>query len=427
MRTLLAVLVLVIAAIVGFNYYSAQSAGRFQYQVQKVRAMDIVDAVAVTGYAEATDLWVVQSEMPGGVVEKVYVNFNDEVKEGQVLATLNSEIQKINLEKAKSDLERAESAVDRAKFLLQGAEAGLAASLADLDAAKRSSATTERIVEERLIPKVKADTSRDLVKKAEAGVDEARSKIRQAQAGKIEAESQVKAAQIAVELAQYYLDKTVLRSKWRGIVLNKDIREGDVLGGPKFSLNPDAATAPFILAAPLDHMQAIVKVSEADYSRVKVGQKATFKIDAYPDETFEATVVQVRNAPNSDRTAVSYATVLKFDNRRDKATGEWMVKPRSTVTADIVVRKVSKALAVPSSCFYFSPGQGIDIPTVGAGEKVAWRVGADGRPQPVVVKTGISDGSYTQIEAGDVAEGDEVIVGRPKEEAKSGFSIPLTN
>lgn len=426
MRLFLLFLVLAVGGVIGVNYYVSASAKQKDYTLAKVKRADITESVAVTGYAEPTDVWVVQSELPGGVVEKVFVNFNEDVKEGQVLAQMSSEIQRIQLEQAKFSLERAQSAVKRANSLMEGAEAGLTAALADLDAARRRFATAEESAKNKLIPESTVDNAMDQVKKAEAGVEEARSRINQARAGKVEAESQVKAAEIAVRLAEYHLEKTELKSRWNGTILNKEIREGDTVGRPQFSLN-DSPSALFQIAAPLDKMQAVVKVSEADYSRVKVGQTATFRIDAYPEEVFEARVEQIRNAPTSDRTAVSYATVLSFANRKDPSTGEWMVKPRSTVTADIIIRQVQNALAAPTTAFYFSPGSGVDIPAAGPGQRVLWRIGKSSAPEPLVVNVGVSDGTLTQIETAELVEGDEVVVGRPKEAPKSSFSIPLAN
>lgn len=427
MRGIVIALILVVVAIVFANAYVSFAPAHAHFISAKVQKMDITDTVAVTGQAEPTAIWLVQPEVPGGVVEKVLVNFNDPVKEGQILVITSSRIQEINLEKAKLDLGRAQSAVNRATSLIETAQAGLVAANAEFDAAKRRYLTAEESVRNKLIPESAADNLNDFVKKAEAGVEEARSRIAQAQAGKIEAESQAKAAQIAVDLAEYYLDKTKLRSKWNGIVLNKDIHEGDVLGRPQLSLmDSQSPSAPLQIAAPLDHMQAIVKVSEADYSRVKVGQKATFRIDAYPDELFDATVVEIRDSPTSDRTAVSYATVLKFANKKDPETGQWMIKPRSTVTADIIVRRVDGALAVPSSAFYYTP-PGIDVPPIGPGQKVVWKRGDDGNPVGVVITIGVSDGTYTQVVSGDLIEGDTLVVGRPREEQKKGFMIPIAN
>lgn len=423
MRTFLVLLILLISAIVGVNYYHTLHPTRLNYFTDKAKRRSITESVAVTGYAEPIDVKVVQSELPG-LVEEVLVDFNDTVKEGQVLARLSSDMQRIQLLKAESDVQTARASVMRGDAATQAAQAGLMAAEADLDAAKRSLDTAAAIGSEKLIPTSKVDSQRDQVRKAEAGYSESKSRIKQAEAGKAEAESHLKAAEVALQLAQIALKKTELKATRDGIILNKDIRVGDTVGRPQFSLT-EPAPALFQISAPLEKMQAIVKVGEADYSRVKVGQSATFRIDAYPDDVFEAKVKQIRNAPNNDRTAVSYATVLEFNNRKDPRTHEWMVKPRSTVNADIMVRKVENVLSVPNAALLFSPS-GVTIPDVLGGKTLVWRINAEGRPEPIEIVTGVTDGLYTEVVSGKLTENETVITGEPAVQ-NQGFSLPLVN
>ncbi|MFO0946320.1 MAG: efflux RND transporter periplasmic adaptor subunit [Planctomycetota bacterium] len=424
MRSFLVSLALVIVGIVAASYYLSVRQPEVAYFTDKVRMDEITEVVPVTGYAEPTEVRVVQSEVLG-VVEEVMVDFNDEVKQGDVLARLSSDLQRMQLMKAEADLESAEASVLKAESAKEEAYAARERAVALLDAAEREYSNAKDLVAKSVVEQSKADMAMDAVRQAQAGVAQANSGIKQAEAGKALAASLVSAARAALQAAQLNLEKTELRSNLNGIILNKSIRVGDAVApGPKVSLS-ESSPAIFEIAAPLNRMQAIVKVSEADYSRVKKGQKATFTIDAYPDEKFEATVKSVRDAPTSDRTAVSYATVLEFENRTDPNSGEWMVKPRSTISADIEVRRAGRVLAVPNGALLYSPANA-SIPSLKPNESLVWTVKPGEKPVAHAVKTGISNGMATQLLEGDLKEGDLVITGEPVA-TSAGFQIPIGN
>lgn len=425
MRLFLFFLVLIIAGLVAGQQYLANNPTKVEYLQEAVERGDITEAVAVTGYAEPVEIHVVQSEVPG-VVEEVLVDFNDEVREGQVLAKLSTDMQQIELQQAVQRLRTAEDQVEAAKAGIDAAQAGVAAAQAALQAAEKELETAEKSAESNLIEKSKVDTVRFLRDQAKAKLDAARSTVRQAEIAKLQAESQVESAKVAIEAVKLSIEKSELRSSMNGIVLNKDIRVGDTVGRPKVSLTASSLGL-FEIAAPLDRMRAIVKVSEADYSRVKVGMRAVFTVDAYPEEKFEAEVVQIRNAPTNDRTAVSYDTVLTFENRKDPDSNEWMIKPRSTISADIQVRYAKDVLVVPNAALLFSPSQigNIVIPQIKDGESVVWSLDQQGKPYPRVVQVGITDGFRTQIIGGDLKEGDKVITGEPARDSAK-LKIPIS-
>lgn len=424
MRSFLISLTLAILGIVGISYYFSIRKPQTEYFREKVRMTEIAEVVPVTGHAEPTEVRVVQSEILG-IVEELMVDYNQEVKQGDVLARLSSDMQRMQLMKAEADLESAQVSVLRAEAAEKAAYAARERALALHDQAERAYKDAKELVSKGIVEKFKEDTALDARRQAEAGVAEAESGIKQAEAGRAQADSQVSAAKVALQTAQLNLEKTELRANLTGIILNKSVRVGDAVApGPKVSLS-DSSPALFEIAAPLNRMQAIVKVSEADYSRVKEGQTAKFSIDAYPDEEFTAVVKSIRNAPTSDRTAVSYATVLEYENRQDPESGQWMVKPRSTVSADIEIRSVGTVLAVPNSALLYTPAQG-EIPALKNGESVVWSVGPDNQPVPHVIKTGISNGFSTQVLGGELKEGDEVITGEPVVESR-GFSLPIGN
>lgn len=448
MGRFLLLVILVVVALVGWNYYQTANPKPITYLTDDVARREIVESVAVTGKAEPIEVQSVQSEIMG-VVEEVLKDYNDLVKVGDILVRLSSDLQRVALDEAiyklsaaetallaaESGIEAAKAGQDGAQAALAKAHAGVSESENKLSAARRLRDQAKENYDNKLISKLQFDATEDNVKSAQAGVDAAKSTVDQAKAGilqatsmlkkaqesKAAAKAQIEGAKVAVTAAKLSLDKTELKSPMVGMVLSKDVRKGDTVGRPKVSLT-DTSSGLFEIAAPLDKMRAIVKVSEADYSRVKKGQTATFSIDAYPDAKFTAMVSQVRNSPINDRTAVAYATVLEFANRRaDDGKGDWMVKPGATVSADLEIRRVRNVLTIKNAAILFFPKSfDLDPPKLDnpAKQRVIWVKGPDGKPLPKVIEVGITDGAVTEIVSGELKEGDKVITSEPTPQKK---------
>ena len=430
MRTLILLLTLIVGAIVGKEYYDSLHPQKIEFVTSVATRQDVTESVAVTGAAEEMSYTVVQSEIPGTISE-VLVDFNDEVIDDQPLARLRSEVQKLQLTAAKSGLVQANAAVKMA-------EAGAAAAAAAVEVAETSSAAAKAELEkvEGLASATDAATAEInvrrlqlVVKKAEAAVAVAKAQLKQAEAGVDVAKTKVTDANDAIALANLQLDKTVLKSNKTGTVLDMDIHVGDTVGRPKLRIGRDSPSGLFKIAAPLDKMLAIVRVNESDYSRVKVGQHAEFTIDTYPDTVFEAVVTQIRNTPTKDPTAVSYNTVLEFDNRPDPDGQGWMIRPRATVSADIRIRQVKGALVVPNEALMFSPANfdDLELPRTEKGQRLVWSVGPDSAPLAHIIKPGITDGIVTQVVDGDVTEGMELITREPVASESKELRLPLGN
>jgi len=428
LRLFLFLLVLGVAALLGHGYYSQLFPQEKEYITEKVSRIDVVEQVAVSGAAEPLDRRVVQADIPqGAVVEKIYVDYNSPVKKDQVLAELADDDQRILYEQAKIGVETAEATKRAAEAGLDTARSALAGAKAKEEATQQ---TKKRVNEsdQELLSK-EAKTNADLsVKGAQAAVAAAEAQILQTTAMATSAQKGIENAKRVLRRAELQLEKTKLKSPMDGFVYNMDIHVGDNVGRPKLVMMPDGGSgAPFEIAAPLDNMQAVVKLSEADYSRVRVKQPVTFSVEAYPEEKFTGEVTQIRNAPTSDRTATTYPTVIRFKNRKDK-NGEWMVRPRATVSADIRIRTEPKALVVPNAALLYAPSakQTDPLPTLGEGEAIVWIHLGHGRLAPRKIKKGITDGVHTQVLDGDVKEGDPLVTAEPAKNGGNGFQgLPL--
>jgi HlyD family secretion protein len=412
-----------ILLIVGANYFLQTGPQKIDFYTGRTEIRTIVESVSATGSAEPLEVYYVQSEILG-VVDQVLATYNDEVSPGQVLAKISSDIQRVKLESALADLEASESAEKTAAAGVEAAQAAKKAAEAELDAARRmyEEAKTSFETTPPLIPKTKLDAQLDLYKKAQAGLELAQSQVHQAAANLEAAHSKVESARVGIKAAQLEISKAELKSPASGIVLNVNCRVGDTVGRPKLNLS-EPSPALFEIASPLNRMRAIVRVSEVDYSRVKVGQPVRFTVDAYPDDPFEGRVVQIRNSANAERTAVAYDTVVEFDNRRDERTGEWMVRPRATCRADVLIRSVEGVLAAPNDALLFSPPPNVaSIPETQSGESLVWVLRPNGALEPRRVRTGVSDGFWTEILSGELEAGEVVVTGVPA--SSQGIAIP---
>jgi len=169
----------------------------------------------------------------------------------------------------------------------------------------------------------------------------------------------------------------------------------------------------FEIAQDLRRMQVDTNVSEADVGRVKVSQPTSFTVDAYPGKIFRGQVTEIRKAPINVQNVVTYDIVIGVDN------DELLLFPGMTANVKIVVGRTEDVLRVPNAALRFHPA-GATVAPVRPGGRVSQTVyllSADRTPQPVSVRTGATDGTYTEITEGDLADGSPVIV---SERAASG-------
>jgi HlyD family secretion protein len=171
----------------------------------------------------------------------------------------------------------------------------------------------------------------------------------------------------------------------------------------------------FIIASDLTKLELTVNIDEADVGEVKVGQEATFTVDAYPAHTFTAKVVELRNAAKTISNVVTYEGVLGVSNK------ESLLKPGMTATADITVSVVENVMSVPNGALRFSPqvqqtNSMIPVATtapvdpIASGKGEIWALDADGKPVSRKVTLGVTDGRRTQVTSENVKAGEEFIL-----------------
>ena len=376
---------------------SSQSAApQIEYKTEKASIGDVIVTVTATGALQPTNQVDVGSELSGNV-EAVLVDYNDQVKAGQVLA-------KLDVSKLKAQVEQTQASLAAAKAKVLTAEATI-------------QETASKLGQLRKMWELSGGKT-----PSQFDLDAAAAAAARAKADKASAEAGVAEVQAKLNMTQTDLGKAEILSPVNGIVLARSVEPGQTVAA-SFS-----APVLFKLAEDLTKMELQVDVDEADIGQVKEGQQAKFTVDAYPERKFAAVIRQVRFASTVNNGVVTYKTVLMVDN------SDLALRPGMTATAEIAVQKAENALIVPTAALRFSPqaqdkpeqkkGSFLDSLMIrprfsgggkrpakpdGKGPQQVWTLGRDGQPQAVPVKTGLSDGSSTQILEGELKEGDAII------------------
>ena len=387
----LAVLLVPVAAFVLWRQVAGGPA--YDYTTLAVTRGDLKVAVTATGNLETVNQVEVGSEL-SGVIATVAVDYNDRVTAGQVIARLDSD--------------KLEAEVLRARAALEAARARVLEAEATVTETERAFARTRKLVTQTW----RSENDLDI---AQAAFDRARASLALAKAEVTEAEARLQSDETN-------LAKADIRAPIDGIVLERRIEPGQTMAA--------SFEAPhlFTLAEDLTRMTLHVDVDEADIGQVEVGQAAVFTVDAYPDRRFTAEITEVRFAPQTVHSVVTYEALLAVDN------GDLSLRPGMTATADITVESVEAALLVPNAAFRFVPperdagarrggplgrllGRGRDAaepaqvpdPAADDGRRTVW-VLKEGAPAPLRVMPGASDGRMTAVQADDLPAGTPLIV-----------------
>lgn len=373
---------------------SARDGASITYVTEPVSRGDLTVTVTATGTVQPTTEVEVSSEL-SGTLASIEVDYNDEVEVGQVLARLDDTKFKAQVANAEAALAAAKAQLAQAQATQQEATA-LYETQAELD---RRGVTTHSTF-------VSYVAARD---RAVAAVEAAEASLTLAEAN--------------LALEKDDLEKSVIRSPIKGVVLDRDVSAGQIVAA---SLS---APTLFTLAEDLRRMQLLVDIDEADIGQVAVGNAAVFTVDAYSGRSFPATITQVRYAPETTDDVVTYKGVLAVDN------SDLLLRPGMTATATITVDEAKDALLIPNAALRYAPPQEVESSGNGAGGlvglvmpsrpgsgsstasgKSVW-VLRDGLPVEVAVTPGATNGKFTIVTQGDLTVGDQVITDQ-RESAK---------
>ena len=364
-----------------------------RYETKPASRETIIVTVTATGTLEPTNEVEVGSEL-SGIIKEVNVDYNDNVKIGQLLARL--------------DVSKLQSQVIQTKAALESAKAQVLQAQATIEEtqSKLSQLETVRKLSEGKVP-------------SQTILAEARAAYARALANKAGAEASVAEVQASLDINQTDLSKADIISPINGVVLSRNIEVGQTVAA-SFE-----APVLFKLAEDLTKMELHVDVDEADIGLVKTGQQATFTVDAYPNRLFDAKIRQVRYASTTTDGVVTYETILTVDN------ADFALRPGMTATSEIVVQKVENTLVVPITALRFAPSA-VETPKqsrsivssilpqppreekqqqvyINGNRQSVW-VLKNGIPVEIEVETGLTDGIRTQVVKGEIEQGAEVII-----------------
>lgn len=356
------------AAIIGAGaYYSTRAEPAPAVTTAAVTRGDIVNVVSTTGTLQPLTTVQVGSQVSGSL-ESLHADFNAIVRKGQLLAKLDASTYASAVEQAQAALVSAEAEVERLQVAQAAADAALA----------RARELTAR----QLLPAAELQASETGARTAAAQVVGAHARVVQARSG--------------VRTAQVNLAKTVISSPIDGVVIARNVDVGQTVAA---SLS---APTLFVIAADLSQMQLNASVDEADLGQIQEGQDVTFTVDAYPTETFRGTVSQLRLNPTTVSNVVTYAAII------DAPNSELKLKPGMTATATIEIARRDDVLRVPTAALRFKPSeearQQLGITAPAPQGPTVW-VSTGTAIEPIAIKTGAADATYTELAEGSLVEG----------------------
>lgn len=352
----ISVAIAIIAAVTIFMRSNKRQPITIIYETAKVERATISNSVTATGTIEPVNKVEVGTQV-SGIISKIYVDYNSIVKKGQVIA----ELDKINLESE-----------------LTSAKANLASSKSELDYQETNYKRMKALHDKGFI----SDDDFDIA-------DLSYKKAKEAYLVQLQ----------TVQKAQTNLGYATITSPIDGVVLSKDVEEGQTVAA-SFS-----TPTLFTIARDLTDMQVVANVDEADIGNVRDGQRVTFTVDAFPDDTFEGRVKQVRQQGEEESNVVTYEVVISAPNNDLK------LKPQLTANVNIYTEEIENVVSVPAKALRFSPSKemmndGEKIKDCNATNKLWIKEANILKAYPV--KTGITNGIRTQILEG-VKEGTAVI------------------
>ena len=379
----------------GWRYYSSKQteAAVITYRTAPVLRTDIFRTVEATGTVEPIKEVEVGAQVNGRII-KLFVDYNSTVTNGQVVALIDPQVYEANYKSALGELHSNEANIKKCEAQLVLAEKTL----------KRK----QELVKSNMAPVADYDTALEVRDTAIASLEQAKASVERSQA--------------TVSQAKANLDYCTIISPVNGIVIVRSVDEGQTVVS---SMN---AVPIFKIATDLKRIQVEATVPEADIGNVKEGQAVTFTVDSYPSLKFKGEVRQVRMASTTTSSVVTYPVIIEADNLGGK------LYPGMTANIAVQIDEAKDVLAVTAAAFRYKPQPlpaaagapagapaGVPPPPATAkppkkdeaenGLQPLYLMGADGQPEKVMVKVGLTDGSFTEISSETKLEGREAVLG----------------
>lgn len=380
-KKIIFMIVLVTLAIGGFYFYKDNKTPRPEelYRFQEITQGDVAQNVSANGTLNPVTLISVGTQVSGRV-SKLYVDFNDKVKKGQILLELDDSLFTAQIAQSQGNVRNTQASVELAKA---------------------NEARMRTLFAQEYVSRQELDQAVQALKSSRAQLETAQAQMRRDQTN---------------------LSYSIIRSPVSGIVIARLVDVGQTVAA-SFQ-TPELIK----IAQDLSKMQIDSSFAEADIGNIKVGQKAKFSVDAFPNRNFEGVVKQLRLNPTVTSNVVTYNVVVSVDNPEE------ILLPGMTAYVNIQVAKHDNVLLAPNAALRFKPKQDeatTDKPAAKGGSKTGRSKKKAGQNdmfagklyvlrgtklEPVRVKIGISDGRFTEISSDSLKAGDRVVVGETQEE-----------
>jgi HlyD family secretion protein len=402
----------------GFIFYQrmGQNGSNQKFRTMKVERGEISLTVTATGTINPVITVLVGSQV-SGTIKDLYADYNSRVKEGQIIAQIDPAIFQAQVDQAKANVLNAQASLLNAQSNLQSAQANVAKAQVAVVDTKRTLERNRPLMERNVIAQATMDTAQTNYDSAVAQEEAAKAQLESAKSQIESAKAQIEQTKAALKLAETNLRYTTIRSPVNGTVISRNVDVGQTVAA---SLQ---APTLFTIAKDLTQMQVDTNVSEADVGRLATGQGATFTVDAYPEKTFRGRISEIRNAPITIQNVVTYDVVIQVDNKDLK------LKPGMTANVTILVAHKEGVLKLPNAALRFRPefakkegtGEKTREASQSTGQRVVkgeeegkparvWVLSPQGKPVQISIVLGITNGTSSQVVAGDLKEGMEVIV-----------------
>ena len=429
------------------KWWPGGSSDARSFKVASIERGELRVAISATGTLEPEEVIDVGAQVAGKIQEfgrdpasGEVIDYGSPVEEGAVLARIDPALfeQEVNLAKAmyakaQARLHQSQSEIKATESAVVRSEAVLAQTRAKLELADRDFARTRRLYETKVITDEQfdlhqstVDTNRAAVLSDEATIVQSKIAVEKAKAAAEEAEADLQSADATLKRAQQNLQYTTIRAPIKGVIIDRRVNIGQTVVA---SLN---APSLFLIAKDLRRLQVWASVNEADIGRLAPGQRVTFNVDAFPNETFTGQVKQIRLNASMTQNVVTYTVVVDVENEGNK------LLPYLTANVKFEVAQRDNALLVPNAALNWKPRRELIVESQREAKSPKSAVWVrDGRfVRAVPVKALDSDGTRTEIvpetgsESGSgsgtpLAEGAEVIVGENRAAAGTNVVNPL--
>lgn len=337
-----------------------------KYKTENIIRGNIIETVTASGTINPVSTTSVGTQT-SGMMKNIYVDFNSPVKKGQVIAQIDPTISQLQVEQNQANVLNAKANFQKVKSLM----------LNDLKTYNRAKTLYER----------------NFISKSDVDLAEANYNANKAQL--MSAQAQISQVSVGLRNSQTLLSFTKVLSPVDGVVVSRNVDIGQTVAA---SFQTPTL---FVIAKDLTKMQIDTNVAEVDIGKIKAGQYVEYTLDSYPGMNFKGKVKQVRIAPITVQNVVTYNVVINVDNKDLK------LKPGMTANVSIITNNKKNILTVPNSSLRFTPVKTDDVPRYK--EQGIWIL-ADKKPKRINIKTGVSDGTFTEISSSRINEGQKVII-----------------